>query len=211
MWVFTNMGFFSVTLINKGYPDLPLPEDHKNRSYVMVRARVRGDLIGLRHAYLELRAEVDWEHAPFQILEMPGHDYPYRVLLPQDHWAALLSKIGEEIDYVNFKDSVTSKQGRARHDLYMKIWSVMWDAERWLDEKAAKLRQPRPRSRQRSLWEGPPVTKQSNGSRRASDPFDFDAFPSIEDMAAFSEPTRPVRRGRSRRKKTGGRNERSRG
>lgn len=142
----------------------------------MVRARVREDLVRLVA-----------EHQRFgvgdkpEILDLPGHDYPYRIVIPKAEWVALASRLAEMIDYSNFKSAVEEKaldgfSGQARHDLYMKVWGVMHGAEGWLRKRVRDLRRPRPEQGGLGFWESP--------GRYRSDPR------SDTDMQAFYQPTR---------------------
>jgi len=142
MWVFTPRGFFSATLIepnNPSYTELPLPPEAATVPHVMVRARVYGDLNELSSLY---RREYGAEPP---IYALKGHDYPYRAIMPRSHWAQMMVLLVERIDYSNFKNAVTRRQGNERHDLYMKIWSVMYGAEVKLERaKEAFKRRFRP-------------------------------------------------------------------
>lgn len=152
MWVFTPLGFFSATLTNSKYKELPL---RQQVGHIMVRARVREDLVRLVA-----------EHQRFgmgdrpEILDLPGHDYPYRIVIPKAEWIALAARLAEMIDYSNFKSAVEEKAldgfaGQARHDLYMKVWGVMHGAEGWLRKRVADLHRPRGQQGGFNFWESP--------------------------------------------------------
>lgn len=173
MWVFTPLGFFSATLTNSKYKELPL---RQQVGHIMVRARVREDLVRLVA-----------EHQRFgmgdrpEILDLPGHDYPYRIVIPREEWIALAARLAEMIDYSNFKSAVEEKAldgfaGQARHDLYMKVWGVMHGAEGWLRKRVADLRRPKPKQGGLGFWESP--------GRYRSDPR------SDADMQALYQPMR---------------------
>jgi hypothetical protein len=148
MWVFTEIGFFSVVSydanrdpenenkFSKKYVD---PKDKKawwsfdfpsfkkpdKDPKVMVRARVRIDLENLLE-YLPGEAK---------ITEWKARDYPYRVVIPQEWWSVAISELSEDINYTNFKNRVTDAQGHERHMLYMTVWSAMNNAEEKLKPK----------------------------------------------------------------------------
>lgn len=110
MWCFTSFGFFSV-IQHRNDPDL-----------LLVRARVRSDLEQLRQ-YLPNMGD---------ITDSPDADYPYRALAWKADYAEAMRRAIMDIDYTNFKNGVTRTQGHARHDLYMRVWGVMRNAEQTL-------------------------------------------------------------------------------
>jgi hypothetical protein len=141
MWLFTTIGFFSATLTNPRYKELP---EEQQTDHIMVRARVHGDLERLVDLYERLGLIDETDPSP-EILALPGHDYPYRIVIPQQHWTELAGQLAEDIDYSNFKSAVEKQapsrsEGHARHDLYMKIWGVMHRAEDWLKKRASESR-----------------------------------------------------------------------
>lgn len=105
MWVMTTKGFYSVVETKDGK--------------AMVRGRARADLEALVAALVS--------DAP--VLETMNADYPFRVIVPKDEWARFLSDEAKAIDYTNFKSEVTKRQGRVRHDVYMRIWSALHGIE----------------------------------------------------------------------------------
>lgn len=111
MWVFTQVGFFSATLF-----DEMCPTDTR----IQVRARVRADLEALVARYC---AE------PVEILQWPGRDYPYRIIITRQQWAEIVSQVVLEIDYGNFKDRVKAVQGGLRSAYYGDVWGVLYDLE----------------------------------------------------------------------------------
>jgi len=143
MWLFTKIGFFSGTLANfksRSYRDMPRPADWETVPYIMVRARVRDDLVRL----IEFM-EPGFPGQMPTIFELPGHDYPYRLLVTHEVWVKVVGALVADVDYSNFKNAVTRNartraEGNARHDLYMKVWSVMHGAERWLQDRLRRRR-----------------------------------------------------------------------
>lgn len=147
MWMFTPIGFFSATLTNPKYKELP---KEQQTGHIMVRARVRDDLVRLIEEHQRMGYSSLPGKAP-EILALPGHDYPYRIVITHMEWTALVSHLASRIDYSNFKNAVeeratTRSEGTARHDLYLKVWSVMNRAEEWLRDRAKKIRTQRPLS-----------------------------------------------------------------
>ena len=107
----------------------------------MVRARVREDLERL----LVIHRRAVLRPLDPEILALPHHDYPYRVIVTKQSWVTLAAILAGDIDYSNFKNAVTAKadtqdEGDARHSLYMKVWSVMHGAEKWLQDYVATAR-----------------------------------------------------------------------
>lgn len=118
MWIFTTIGFFSVT------------EMQEKRGVLQVRARVRGDLDLLRTKYLpELTKTV----------ELKNRDYPYRAYTDPACFSAAMVQIVHDLTYSNFKNEVDRVQGRSRELLYAKVWSVMNGAERKLEDEQKRL------------------------------------------------------------------------
>lgn len=112
MWTFTGFGFFSA-IQHRDDPEL-----------LMIRARVRDDLVQLKK-YLPNMSD---------IVETPTGDYPYRVLAWRSDYAEAMRQAILNIDYTNFKNGVTRTQGHSRHNLYMRVWSVMKNAEKDLEK-----------------------------------------------------------------------------
>lgn len=103
MWLFTDIGFFSV--VRK-------PED-EDAGMVTIRARVRSDLERLHAIYLPSMGD---------IVDGVGTDYRYRARASQSAFADALRLIGENIGYTNFKSEVAAKQGHPRAHVYSDIW-----------------------------------------------------------------------------------------
>ncbi len=112
MWIFTNIGFFSVVQ-KPGEPHLT------------VRSRVKADLDSLRDRYLpELGATIATRQA----------DYPYRAVVAHEHFGRALGSIASDLHYSNFKSEVAARQGWSRERVYARVWSVMQELAR-LDSK----------------------------------------------------------------------------
>lgn len=103
MWLFTDIGFFSI--VRK-------PED-EDAGTVTIRARVRSDLERLKEFYLPTLGDV---------VEGGGTDYPFRARAKQSDFAEALRLIGENVGYSNFKSEVSAKQGHPRAHVYSDVW-----------------------------------------------------------------------------------------
>lgn len=110
MWLFTDIGFFSV--VRK-------PED-EDAGMVTIRARVRSDLERLKEFYL---------HSLGDIIEGGGTDYPYRARASQSDFAEAVRRIGENVGYGNFKHEVAARQGQQRAKVYGKVWTDLLELE----------------------------------------------------------------------------------
>ncbi len=111
MWIFTTVGFFSVT------------RNPRDNNQLQVRARVQEDLMKLKEKYLPSMGP---------IIVKDYADYRYRCYVSVEDFKSAMEKIIEDIDYYNFKDTVTQKQGRKRADLYSKVWGTLYHAESYL-------------------------------------------------------------------------------
>jgi hypothetical protein len=103
MWLMTNFGFFSVV-------------KKEGESHLTVRARAKQDLLNLKERYLPAIGAIEVsEYA----------DYRYRAGVPQEMFAEALKEMALDIDYPNFKNSVSQKQGKARARLYGDVWQTL--------------------------------------------------------------------------------------
>ena len=128
MWLFTRLGFFSI---------VEKPED-RGEDRLTVRARVRADLAALRGRYLPELGPVSDR----------GGDYRYHAKAPRRAVARALAAAAADIDYANFKNEVARAQGPVRHDLYARVWDVMYELQQPTHPAA---RPPRPRPRRRVI------------------------------------------------------------
>jgi hypothetical protein len=118
MWLFTSYGFFSAVVLSEHDAKAwDFPAGH-----IALRARVKAHLTNLH-----TNGFVAQERT---IFEVPHRDYPYRIVLPQPEFVTLITELAEHVNYTNFKNSVPD----AEHELYMKVWRVMYSAERFLKE-----------------------------------------------------------------------------
>ena len=118
MWLFTPIGFFSVVQKN-GEPHLT------------IRARSAPDLDRLREAFMPPLSAT---------ISKAGTDYPFRATIGRKDFTKGLAKLGEAIDYHNFKDEVAAKMGKARAHTYSKVWSTLLEIEEEKPAKAATIR-----------------------------------------------------------------------
>jgi hypothetical protein len=117
MWLFTTIGFFSVTQSDKP-------------GTLQIRARVREDLDNLRAKYLPNLGET---------IQLPGRDYPYRAYASHEEVSQAMGQMVLDINFSNFKSEVIKTQGLPRELLYAKVWSVMYNAETKLEDEARAL------------------------------------------------------------------------
>lgn len=112
MWIFLSDGFLSVVA----------DKDDPAGGSLLVRSRKRHHI----SAYFP-KAE---------IIENAGTDYAFRAWVPRDQVQALMAAQVADLDYSNFKNSITDD---GYHDAALRVWSAMHhyqDApERWAHGK----------------------------------------------------------------------------
>jgi hypothetical protein len=59
-----------------------------------------------------------------------GTDYPYRATINHKDFSHGLARIGEALDYSNFKAEVHKKMGYERASIYGDVWSALLKLER---------------------------------------------------------------------------------
>ena len=102
MWVFTNNAFVSAVA-------------HRTRpGFLMVRARVRGDL----ETFFSCLT------SPVEVTETDHADYRFRCVVDKASFLRCLVDTLAAVDYDNFKNSIPHAEVE-RHDAYMGVWSVM--------------------------------------------------------------------------------------
>jgi len=116
MWLVTPNGFFSI---------VQKPDD-KSSDTLTIRSRVRADLDQLRERFLPALGPIQ---------EIGGTDYRFRAKAPRGEIATALANITMQLDYANFKDEVTKRQGKGRAATYGKVWDVLYKLQ---DEQAPK-------------------------------------------------------------------------
>jgi len=105
MWLFTEVGFFSVVAIAK-QPEV-----------LMVRARDPGDLKRFREKY--------GKKVMSDIAYTPDNDYPARVYVYKDAFAQVMAEVVKDLNYSNFKSHVEKVDGLDREMLYSQVWYTM--------------------------------------------------------------------------------------
>ena len=118
MWSYTQSGFHSVVAYDPSRDDagLELPAGAEPEDLLLVRTRAEEDLTNLLEV-LDLPAS--------RAASTPRADYPWRAALSRDEWLRFLATETERLDYTNFKSRVQQRSGSHRHDVYMRVWSVM--------------------------------------------------------------------------------------
>jgi hypothetical protein len=106
MWVITTRGFFSAV------------QHRKHPDRVLVRARCEEDI-------RELEKITGVEPFPLDF-----SDYEWRMELPKTEWVKALDALGTDIDYDNFKNTVSKRQGADRSGVYHRVWGNLLDIER---------------------------------------------------------------------------------
>jgi len=102
MWIFTNIGFFSVV-------------EKDGKGTLTVRARIKEDIEALRDKYFPAA----------KIVATKSSDYPFRIIVDKGSVAEAMKDLTKNIDYTNFKDEVMRKQGIDREEAYMNVWVTM--------------------------------------------------------------------------------------
>jgi hypothetical protein len=103
MWIFIcNAGFFSVVLSGEA--------DH-----LVIRARVRDDLVRLRQFYLP----------GIKIIATATRDYAWRSYVSKQAWSEALTRAALTIDAENFKAQTAEALGANRAALYSDIWLTL--------------------------------------------------------------------------------------
>jgi hypothetical protein len=105
MWVFTPDGFYSV---------VQKPQDRKNNT-LTIRTRNRGDMDALVAGHFP-------DAKPYKVKHS---DYEWRIRVPKADWAQAVQRMAMDIEYSNFKDEVTKRQGWDRHDVYLRVWQAL--------------------------------------------------------------------------------------
>jgi hypothetical protein len=130
VWIACRYGFYSVAsalrLDGSVDPDV-----------VMVRARRVGHPQELQYRFAELRQS--------DIIELPGRDYRYRLVMPKALWVAVLSALAAEQEWTNFKDEVARFKGQWERnyiDCLHDVWAIMRRLQRELRASAKREHQP---------------------------------------------------------------------
>lgn len=119
MWIYLNDAMLSIVADRKlGVPDA-----------LLVRARRPGDIEKVFRG-------VTVEHTP-------ANDYPYRAKIRRYQVASAIAERIAEIDYPNFKNSVSDDE---RHDIYAEVWKVTQRLSTSADRMPARRENASPRS-----------------------------------------------------------------
>ncbi len=111
MWIFTRYGFYSVVCARNG-------DGVVDPGNVWVRARAERHLVDLK-ARFPVLAEVP-------VAFTPEADYSFRLVIAKATWADILTQLGMELDWTNFRNEVAAYQGAAgRH--YLDAIHDVWD------------------------------------------------------------------------------------
>ena len=96
MWIFLSEAFLSIV------------QHDADSDNLLVRARLKGDIERVFSGY--------------KVSKTPNADYLFRATVPRSVVISALTKAVAQIDYPNFKNSVSHDE---RHDAYLGVWSVM--------------------------------------------------------------------------------------
>lgn len=95
---------------------LSVVEHNEDSTILVVRARHRRVLQLVREGCGKQRCS--------GIIHMKEADYPYRVFVKKDIFAAWVAHRVKTIDYPKFKPAAITTD---LHDLYVKVWGVIYD------------------------------------------------------------------------------------
>lgn len=108
MWIMTTRGFFSVV--------------HASDGELMVRARARKDLNLLA---AELESMPMRPRAKVRIIDTPEADYPCRLFVAREAFAAFMATEVLKIGYTNFKNEVAKTDPERSHGPYLDVWHAL--------------------------------------------------------------------------------------
>lgn len=108
MWTITTQGAYS-TVAHRSKPGT-----------LLVRCRVQEDLRNL---------EAQVPGVKDRMYEDRSADYPWRAEVSIEEWAMALARLACAIDYDNFKNAVSKRQGAARSSIYHGVWNVLTKLE----------------------------------------------------------------------------------
>jgi len=171
VWIFTPFSFLSVV------------SDRNDPKKLLIRARARVDLENFKALYCKRLGPIE---------NSPRADYPFRARIGRVAFTYAMGRVIDDLKYPNFKSAVTAKQGSVRHDVYMRVWTVMRDAETEgkldgsLHRESRSYRFDAPKRLGPGEKLGPEVPYRS--------PFGIDSY-HWSDSNRFTEARRPVSRG----------------
>jgi hypothetical protein len=114
MWLFTRYGFYSIACASR-------PDGSLDPQTMMVRARSKAHLGSLQERFPAL--------SNAQVLALRDRDYGYRIVVPKEVWADVLTELAEEQEWSNFKNETARFQGATGRDYVHalhEVWSVMY-------------------------------------------------------------------------------------
>lgn len=109
MWVYAKNGFLSIVQ-HRDKPDT-----------FIVRARVSGDIQNY------------WPHAEVEV--DTGTDYKFRAFIKRDEVTKVVSKMVDDIDYGNFKNSIKDPY---RSICYSWVWEIMVHFQHHMENENAR-------------------------------------------------------------------------
>jgi hypothetical protein len=113
MWLFTTLGFFSCT-------EAPLEP-----GMMQIRARTLGDIQALKDAM----------HLQERIIETPGADYRWRLVVTPRLFKNIMVDLAERVTYGNFKNAVHDTPGQEdKAGPYLRVWATMNQLQRGVRE-----------------------------------------------------------------------------
>jgi len=121
MWIFTRFGFFSCTCPRESESLLA----RVDTSRIQIRSRTKAHLESLVAAYIEPFFTEAREGTP-EIVHTPERDYPWRVFVRKDVFAAVMDHLALDLDYDNFKSEAMFLAGDSR-DPYIQSLHSVWD------------------------------------------------------------------------------------
>lgn len=116
MWLFTRLGFYSITRA--------ADEPEK----LQIRARTRAHLENLKLAF----DTHDGMALLGPIISTPAADYTWRIIADPDTVQIVLARLVDEIDYMNFKAAAHCSLPRDReyHVALGRVWTALHDMQR---------------------------------------------------------------------------------
>lgn len=121
MWIFSKNAFLSIVAV---------PDDD---SVLLVRARAPNHIRNVFPGAI--------------VTKTPQRDYRYRAIVDKDDAGTTINDMVSEIDYTNFKDSITDP---VLHDYAGRVWEVMYQMQILLH----RVRRHVVRSSKGNFWRG---------------------------------------------------------
>ena len=115
MWIFLNNSFISIVEYQ--------PPEAEITDHLLVRARAEDDIERFLLGASSKQA-LSWVKN-CSVFTDETADYHHRLVAPKWLVSECLAAHAENIDYPNFKSSVSNSH---RHDAYMEVWTAMYKA-----------------------------------------------------------------------------------